>query len=177
MSINGSYRLQRSYHRCPSRRGSQTIHLISTQFITTPHTTGISHLPQFRSSNNFDRPTISGHFVSKANAKELLGYNYTGLRPKVCTCRIGYINWKILTNHARYNYLAAQHDCVKYALVSFAAYIHFQATKSPVSEDVCIRHATAALRELQREINHFGASNADAIVTASVALAGTAKDW
>ena len=66
---------------------------------------------------------------------------------------------------------------MKYALVSFAAYTHFQATKSAVSEEVCISHANVALRELQKEINDFGPSNADAVIVASVALTGATQDW
>jgi hypothetical protein len=82
-----------------------------------------------------------------------------------------------LTYHARYNQIAAQYDCAKYALVSFAAYTHYQATRSPISEEVCISHANIALRELQKEIDRFGPSNADAVITASVALTGATQDW
>lgn len=77
----------------------------------------------------------------------------------------------------RYSQLAAQHECVKFAHVSFAAYAHHQETKSPVSKEICIRYTCNALRELQKEIESFSEDNADAIVTASVGLAGTADDW
>ncbi|KAH8594301.1 hypothetical protein B0O99DRAFT_687940 [Bisporella sp. PMI_857] len=77
----------------------------------------------------------------------------------------------------QYNLQSAYHDCSKYALVAFAAYTHYQASRSPLAEDVCIRHTTVALQELQKEIRNFGPSNADAIVTASVALAGVAENW
>jgi hypothetical protein len=42
---------------------------------------------------------------------------------------------------------------------------------------VCISHANIALRELQKEIDHFGPANADAVVAASVALTGATQDW
>lgn len=84
---------------------------------------------------------------------------------------------KCLTLLLRYNQIAAHYDCVKYALVSFSAYAHFQATKSPISEEVCISHANIALRELQKEIDHFGPSNADAVIASSVALTGATQDW
>ncbi len=80
-------------------------------------------------------------------------------------------------NVYRYSQLAAQHVCVKFAHVSFAAYTHHQETKSPVSKEICIRFTCEALRELQKEIESFSEQNADAIVTASVGLAGTADDW
>jgi hypothetical protein len=77
----------------------------------------------------------------------------------------------------RYNQIAAHFDCVKYALVSFAAYIHFHSTKSPFSEEVCVSHASIALKELQKEIDRFGPSNADAIIVSSVALTGATNNW
>lgn len=80
-------------------------------------------------------------------------------------------------NVYRYAQLAAQHECVKFAHISFAAYTHYQETKSPVSKEICIRYTCDALSELQKEIESFSGDNADAIVTASVGLAGTADDW
>lgn len=77
----------------------------------------------------------------------------------------------------RYSQLAAQHECVKFAHISFAAYAHYQETKNPLSKEICIRYTCDALRELQKEIESFSGENADAIVTASVALAGAADDW
>jgi hypothetical protein len=40
-----------------------------------------------------------------------------------------------------------------------------------------MKHTCYALRELQKEINAFNSVNADAIITASIALAGTADNW
>ncbi|CZR69269.1 uncharacterized protein PAC_19169 [Phialocephala subalpina] len=77
----------------------------------------------------------------------------------------------------KYNLLAAEHECVKHAIVSFAAYMHFQATKSQISQEVCIQHIGSALRQLQKDILTFGPNNSDAVVTASIFLAGTAQDW
>ncbi|KUJ06761.1 uncharacterized protein LY89DRAFT_790157 [Mollisia scopiformis] len=77
----------------------------------------------------------------------------------------------------KYNQIAAHYDCAKYALISFAAYTHFQATKSPVSEQMCMSHANIALKALQKEIDHFGPSNADAIIVASIALTGSTNNW
>lgn len=73
--------------------------------------------------------------------------------------------------------MAGYYDCVKYALVAFGAYTHWQGSRSPVAEDVCLKHYTVALRELQKEIEHFNSSNADAIICSSIFLAGTAQDW
>jgi len=76
-----------------------------------------------------------------------------------------------------YGLLASNFECTKHALVAFAAYTHFQGSREADAENVCIRHTTIALRELQQEINNFGPHNADAIVTASIALGGTADNW
>jgi len=77
----------------------------------------------------------------------------------------------------RYNQLAGRHNCVKYAHVSFAAYTHYQETRNPSSRDVCIRYTGDALGELQKEIENFSGDNVNAIVMASIGLAGTADDW
>lgn len=53
--------------------------------------------------------------------------------------------------------------------------MHYQATKSRPSEEACIHHIAASLKQFQREIETFGAHNADAVVTASIFLAGTAQ--
>ncbi|KAG0649481.1 hypothetical protein D0Z07_4504 [Hyphodiscus hymeniophilus] len=106
-------------------------------------------------ASRINRSTVTIHFFSPPYATELLKYNIKTLLPQI----------------------AANYDCVKYALVSFSAYTHFQATKSPISEEVCISHANIALRELQKEIDHFGPSNADAVIIASVALTGATQDW
>jgi hypothetical protein len=71
----------------------------------------------------------------------------------------------------------AVHSCVQYALVSFGAYIFDQANKSVTSKELFLSHACAALEKLQYEISIFSEENADAIVTASIILAGTAQDW
>jgi hypothetical protein len=76
-----------------------------------------------------------------------------------------------------HNLLAAYYKCTKYALVAFSAYTHFHGSKDVLAENVWIQHSIIALRELQKEIDNFGPHNADAIVTASVALAGTAQNW
>ena len=52
-----------------------------------------------------------------------------------------------------------------------------QATNSASSKDMFLSHACAALEKLQFEISIFSEENADAIVTASIVLAGTAQDW
>ncbi|KAF8849787.1 hypothetical protein BDZ45DRAFT_697273 [Acephala macrosclerotiorum] len=77
----------------------------------------------------------------------------------------------------KYNHLAAEHECMKHAIVSFAAHMHFQATKSQISQEVCIQHIGLALKQLQKDILAFGPDNSDAVVTASIFLAGTAQDW
>ena len=66
---------------------------------------------------------------------------------------------------------------MKYAHISFAAYTHYQEMRTPSSRDVCIRYTGEALGELQREIENFSGYNVDAIVMASIGLAGTADDW
>jgi hypothetical protein len=66
---------------------------------------------------------------------------------------------------------------VKYAHISFAAYTHYQETRSPSSRDACIRYTGDALGELQKEIENFSEENVDAIVVASIGLAGAADDW
>lgn len=70
-----------------------------------------------------------------------------------------------------------QHLCVRYAHVSFAAYTHYQETKSSQSREICIRYTCDALSELQQEIEKFSEQNVDAIVIASIGLASTADDW
>ncbi|KAH7412880.1 hypothetical protein BKA64DRAFT_718861 [Cadophora sp. MPI-SDFR-AT-0126] len=77
----------------------------------------------------------------------------------------------------KYNLLAAEFACVKHAVVGLGAFTHFRMTRSPVAEDVCIRHRGLALSALQSEIDNFGPSNGDAIVTASVFLSATADSW
>ncbi|PVH82400.1 hypothetical protein DL98DRAFT_619658 [Cadophora sp. DSE1049] len=77
----------------------------------------------------------------------------------------------------KYNLLAAEFACVKHAVVGLGAFTHFRVTRSPVAEDVCIRHRGLALSALQSEIDNFGPSNGDAIVTASVFLSATADSW
>jgi hypothetical protein len=46
-----------------------------------------------------------------------------------------------------------------------------------LSKELFLSHACAALEKLQYEISIFSEANADAIVTASIILAGTAQDW
>lgn len=55
--------------------------------------------------------------------------------------------------------------------------MHFQATKSLISQEVCVQHIGVALKQLQKDIVVFGPQNSDAVVTASIFLAGTAQDW
>ncbi|KAG9231477.1 hypothetical protein BJ875DRAFT_469445 [Amylocarpus encephaloides] len=69
------------------------------------------------------------------------------------------------------------HECIKYALVSFDAYIHDQATRTPMSGELYLSQACIAINKLQNEINRFSEENSDAIVTASIILAETAQDW
>ncbi|KAK0121863.1 hypothetical protein ONS95_010142 [Cadophora gregata] len=77
----------------------------------------------------------------------------------------------------KYNLLAAGFACVKHAVVGLCAFTHFRVTRSPIAEDVCIRHRGLALSALQSEIDNFGPSNGNAIVTASVFLSATADSW
>ncbi|KAH7348552.1 hypothetical protein BKA65DRAFT_262214 [Rhexocercosporidium sp. MPI-PUGE-AT-0058] len=77
----------------------------------------------------------------------------------------------------KYNLLAARFGCVKHAVVGLGAYTHFHVTRSPVANDVCVRHRGLALRALQKEINNFGPSNCDAVVTSSIFLSATADSW
>ena len=77
----------------------------------------------------------------------------------------------------RFEYLAENCESVRHALVSSAAYTHYQGTKSPVSEATWMHHTSIAMYELQNEIANFSQHNSDSIVTASIALASTAYDW
>lgn len=77
----------------------------------------------------------------------------------------------------KYNLLAAEFACVKHAVVGLGAFTHFRLTRSPIAEDVCMRHRGLALGALQAAIDNFGPSNGDAIVTASVYLSATADSW
>ncbi|KAG4442405.1 hypothetical protein IFR05_002107 [Cadophora sp. M221] len=77
----------------------------------------------------------------------------------------------------KYNLLAAEFACVKHAVVGLGAYTHFRVTRSPVADDVCIRHRGLALSALQKEIDNFGPSNCDAVITSSVFLSATADSW
>jgi hypothetical protein len=72
--------------------------------------------------------------------------------------------------------MAGYYDCVKYALCSFGAYTHWQGSRSPIAEDVCLKHYTVAFTRAT-EIENFSALNADAIICSSIFLAGTAQDW
>jgi hypothetical protein len=66
---------------------------------------------------------------------------------------------------------------VQHAVVGFAAYNHYQVSRNQFAHDLCITHTTIALKKLQEEIDGFGPDNVDAIITASLFLAGTAQDW
>ncbi|KAE8454180.1 hypothetical protein EG329_005105 [Mollisiaceae sp. DMI_Dod_QoI] len=81
------------------------------------------------------------------------------------------------TPPSKVNVRATEFECVKHSIISFAAYMHFQATKSLISQEVCVQHIGVALKQLQKDIVMFGPQNSDAVVTASIFLAGTAQDW
>lgn len=66
---------------------------------------------------------------------------------------------------------------MQHAVVGFAAYNHYQSTRNEYVHDLCITQTTLALRKLQDEIDRFNPDNVDAIVTASLFLAGTGQDW
>jgi hypothetical protein len=61
--------------------------------------------------------------------------------------------------------------------VGFAAYNHYQVTRNEFAQNLCITQTTIALKKLQEEIDRFSPANLDAIITASLFLAGTAQDW
>lgn len=66
---------------------------------------------------------------------------------------------------------------MQHAVVGFAAYNHYQVSRNQFAHDLCITQTTIALKKLQEEIDRFGPDNADAVITASLFLAGTAQDW
>lgn len=66
---------------------------------------------------------------------------------------------------------------MQHAVVGFAAYNHYQVTRNEYAQDLCITQTTMALKKLQEEIDLFSPDNVDAIITASLFLAGTAQDW
>ena len=66
---------------------------------------------------------------------------------------------------------------MQHAVVGFAAYNHYQVTRNEYAHDLCITQTTVALKKLQEEINRLSPDNVDAIITASLFLAGTAHDW